>query len=557
MTTAPALLVGPLLRYAGDREATVWVETDRPCTVEVLGARARTFALEGHHFALVDVSGLEPGRNYPYTVALDGIRVWPPAGSELPPSVIRTTAGGAPFSLAFGSCRTVHALTDDAASPPGRVDALREYAMRAASGTPELPELLLLLGDQVYAEKGAPQTRALIRARRDVRQPPGNDVADFEEFTYLYREAWTEPWVRWLLSTVPVAMIFDDHDIVDNWNVSRDWLERMRAQPWWTPRVIGGLMAYWVYQHIGNLPPAQRSADPMWGEAAAGGDVTDRLRAFVEPFDAGTYGAPGAQWSFARDLGPLRLVVVDSRSGRSLADDRREMLDDGEWDWLTEQIRGSAGRQHLVVATSLPFALPHAIHDLETFVTALGAGRWGSAVRRLAEPLRQLAQANHWATFPASFQRLAAELDALVAGAHGPPPATVSILSGDVHHSYMARLALASAPAHPVWQVTCSPLCYDLEGAIVGGFRSAMTPLGGRISRWLARRAGVRPPPLEWTVTTGPWFENMVASLAFDETGAVARLERAISGKPGTRLHVAAEQRLDVGERDDPRRAPA
>ena len=48
---------GPLLRYAGETEATVWVETDAPCEVEVLGcARARRSASHGHHYALVHVT---------------------------------------------------------------------------------------------------------------------------------------------------------------------------------------------------------------------------------------------------------------------------------------------------------------------------------------------------------------------------------------------------------------------------------------------------------------------------------------------------------------------
>jgi len=37
------------------------VETDEPCQVEVLGARERTWCVEGHHYALVHVEGLEPG----------------------------------------------------------------------------------------------------------------------------------------------------------------------------------------------------------------------------------------------------------------------------------------------------------------------------------------------------------------------------------------------------------------------------------------------------------------------------------------------------------------
>ena len=72
------LILGPLVRYVSDAEASVWVETDAACEVEVLGKRARTFEVAGHHYALVCVDGLEPGGVYEYEVALDGETHWPP-----------------------------------------------------------------------------------------------------------------------------------------------------------------------------------------------------------------------------------------------------------------------------------------------------------------------------------------------------------------------------------------------------------------------------------------------------------------------------------------------
>ena len=71
------LVLGPALRYAGETEALIWVETDGPCTVSVLGCESRTFCVEGHHYALVVCEGLEPGTITPYEVALDGETVWP------------------------------------------------------------------------------------------------------------------------------------------------------------------------------------------------------------------------------------------------------------------------------------------------------------------------------------------------------------------------------------------------------------------------------------------------------------------------------------------------
>ncbi len=84
------LVLGPMLRYISETEATVWVETDRECQVEVLGREARTFEVAGYHYALVVIDGLAPGSEHEYQVTLDGAVRWPLPGGGLPPSVLRT-----------------------------------------------------------------------------------------------------------------------------------------------------------------------------------------------------------------------------------------------------------------------------------------------------------------------------------------------------------------------------------------------------------------------------------------------------------------------------------
>jgi len=72
-----SLVLGPLLRYVSETCAVIWVETDGPCQVEVLGTAEPTFHVAGHHYALVRAGGLEPGTSYEYEVHLDGERAWP------------------------------------------------------------------------------------------------------------------------------------------------------------------------------------------------------------------------------------------------------------------------------------------------------------------------------------------------------------------------------------------------------------------------------------------------------------------------------------------------
>ncbi|MCZ9343775.1 alkaline phosphatase family protein, partial [Streptomyces sp. TRM76130] len=137
----------------------------------------------------------------PYEVFLDGTRVWPLPDSPFPPSVIRTPGeDGETVRVAFGSCRWAAPAAGE--EDPVGPDALNTLSARIAAGPEgERPDVLLLLGDQVYADEVSDATRRWLAGRRDLSEPPGAEVADYEEYTHLYYESWLDPQVRWLLST--------------------------------------------------------------------------------------------------------------------------------------------------------------------------------------------------------------------------------------------------------------------------------------------------------------------------------------------------------------------
>ena len=135
-------------------------------------------------------------------------------------------------------------------------------------------------------------------------------------------------------------MIFDDHDMIDDWNTSSSWLDDIRPRPWWRDHVVGGLMSYWVYQHLGNLSPAEIRAEGMLDEFIERGDATAALTAWAEA-EAHSSGVTGGyRFSFFRDLGRVRLVVIDSRQGRVFGPGARRMVDDDEWRWGRALRRG-------------------------------------------------------------------------------------------------------------------------------------------------------------------------------------------------------------------------
>ncbi|MCW2665306.1 MAG: hypothetical protein JWN57_268 [Frankiales bacterium] len=531
-----SLVLGPLQRYVGhDADgtgvATVWVETDGPCEVEVLGSRSRTFCVAGHHFAIVVVGGLPASGSVDYQVHLDGLQVWPPADWPWPPSRIRTRAPDEAVRLAFGSCRVAGPLDDEDSG----VDALHALAEQMrSSDQSSWPDELLLVGDQVYADENiSPRTRAFIASRRDTTKGPGTEVADVEEYTRLYEESWSVPPVRWLLSTVPSAMTFDDHDVRDDWNTSRAWRDTMQATDWWQERIEAGLMTYWLYQHLGNLSAEQVRSDELLARLRQEQDGEAVLRGYARKADAEADGGGPTRWSYVRDLGSSRLLVLDSRCGRVLSDDRREMLDEPEWAWVGEQVRGD--HDHLLLATSVPFLLPPAVHHLETFDEALAGGVWGQRFARLGEKLRQGADLEHWAAFGRSFERMTGLLAEVGAGRHGRAPATITFLSGDVHFAYLAEARFADRPdvTSKLFQAVCSPLRNPLPRAVSAGQRAACWRAVAAVGRGLARVAKVAPPELAWQVTGGPAFGNEVATLLLEGRTAQLSVQKAV---PGPRL---------------------
>lgn len=555
------LLLGPLLRYVGETEATIWVETDGPCTVSVLGHSAPTFAVLGHHYALVVIGGLGPGSAQAYDVALDGEPVWPLPDPTYGPSLLRTLGHAAPLKVVFGSCRVSSPDVPPYTHSPedhehGReVDALAGIVNRMAATDPSTwPDLLLLAGDQVYADILSPAIHERVTERRGERSPdtlaeatgelaPENQVADFEEYTWLYRESWQDESLRWLFSTVSTAMIFDDHDVHDDWNTSAAWVADMRRRPWWRERLVGGYATYWIYQHLGNLSPAELEYDEVWLVVRAGGDHTDEVLAFA---GRAADEVAGTRWSYRRDLGRTRLIVIDSRAGRQLKEGERSMLSPAEAAWIEAQV-DEGDYDDLLLATSLPWLMAPGLHYLEAWNERACAGAWGPLWRGPAEKIRQRVDLEHWAAFGRSFSWLT-ELVART-GSGPAAPRSIAVLSGDVHHAYVAEAAF---PNHPgvtssVIQAVCSPIRNPLgrhERIIVGLFQ---TRTAAFVMRMLASTALVAKPKVHWRFTQRPKFDNQIATLVVSRHAVRLDIEKTVPKEwEHPQLHPSITWELDV-----------
>jgi hypothetical protein len=543
------LILGPALRYVDETDATVWVETDAPCVVEVLGHRAKTFTVCGHHFALVHVSGLEPGTTTEYGVALDGESRWPEPGSPFPPSVIRTPHDHREAKIVFGSCRVSvpheppYTLRKDEDDRGREVDALYALAVRmrdsaAPRSGPTCCSCSATRSTPTRSHRGRASSSAAARL-----EPAAGRAGspDFEEYAHLYWESWGEP-------VMPLA----DVDARDRDDLRRprparrlehleSWVAEMRELDWWDERLVGAFMSYWCYQHIGNLPPDELHQDEMWDLVCGcedGEETCARSRC-----------APIARRGHAVELLPRlrrragdghRLARRPGPQGRAPRHGRRRRVG--------MDVRAAGRRDRAPAHRHVAAAAARAgLHYFEAWNEAVCAGAWGSAAAWAGEKLRRGLDLEHWAAFGESFERLTTRIREVAAGEHGPAPASIIVLSGDVHHAYLAEVAFPreAGVQSAVYQATCSPVrnpLDDKEKRVVkfGGSRTAHA-----IGRLMARSAGVEDPDLRWRFVKRPWFDNQVATLELRDREALLRIERTVPEEwERPRLHGCLERRL-------------
>ncbi len=147
--------------------ATVWVETDAACEVDVLGQRARTFHVEGHHYAVVAVTGLAPSSSVEYEVRLDGEVRRLAHGTVMPTNVRR----GAPVGELRADPQQlgrehITPLADERPMPPKdvrprSVALATKLAIRDAGARPDLQLKPLRIGIDTIDPDRRP-----LRARR-------------------------------------------------------------------------------------------------------------------------------------------------------------------------------------------------------------------------------------------------------------------------------------------------------------------------------------------------------------------------------------------------------
>lgn len=306
-------------------------------------------------------------------------------------------------------------------------------------------------------------------------------------------------------------------------------------------------MSYWIYQHLGNLGPAELATDPLYKAVRSAPDGTEALRSFATRADADR---PGTRWSYRRDLGRVRLLMVDTRMARVLAEEERAMLHPDEEAWLREQALGDpGGHDHLLIGSSLPWLLPGLVHEAERWNAAL----CGASAAPLG-PLRRVAAARRRPGALGGLPRLLRPARPPHRGSRHRPRRSRHGLRPlrrrppRLRRREPPRRHRPHSPARRrgrVHQLTCSPVHNAIPLPIRAGFRLGWSRAGGLLGRVFARHGRTGRAPVTWRRSGGPWFGNQLMTLTLRGRRADLHLDQARTGRGPARLERVWEGRLD------------
>lgn len=237
---------------------------------------------------------------------------------------------------------------------------------------------------------------------------------------------------RRVLAHLPTAMIFDDHDITDDWNLSREWEDTAYGHAF-SRRILGNaLLAYLINQGWGNRPEA---FDALMGDVAAAlenpGTVAhdtclEKLRSFEE-------------WQYTWNSTPP-LVVIDTRT-RRWRSERVARHPSGLMDWeaLTDLQHTLRGHDAVLLVSAAPIFGVKLIETIQRVFTWCG------------HPL--MVDAENWMAHRDAAHAI------LNIFRHRRTPRNFVVLSGDVHYSFVYDIELRGRVRGPdIWQICSSGL---------------------------------------------------------------------------------------------------
>lgn len=299
----------------------------------------------------------------------------------------------------------------------------------------------------------------------DIQAPPGLTAKQQQKFdaerAVLAQFAGNLGHVRRLLAHVPTAMIFDDHDITDDWNLNREWEEAAYEHPF-SMRVIGNaLIAYLVNQAWGNRPELLDDKTTRSLQTVLDEPGTEQHDDYIEHL------LGLEQWDFRWESDPP-LIVLDTRTRRwrSESSPRKPsgLLD---WEALTDLQRGMRGLDRVLLVSAAPVFGVKLIETVQALFSFFG------------KPL--LVDSEYWLGHRGTASGI------LNVFRHRKTPQHFVVLSGDVHYSFVYDVELRGIRGGPdIWQICSSGLKNEFPDGLLRNF--------DHLNRWLYSPRS----PLNW-----------------------------------------------------------
>lgn len=260
-----------------------------------------------------------------------------------------------------------------------------------------------------------------------------------------------------LLAHMQTLMIFDDHDITDDWNLSARWEATAYGHPF-SRRIVGNaIVAYMLCQGWGNQPEVFK-------------DVLDQMQDLTATTDAAGRLDPVAQdalidrlltfdkWGYVLRGNPT-VIVLDTRTrrwrNRRLLSRPSGLMD---WESLTELQHELLDEKAAVIVSPTPMFGVKLIEVIQRVCTYLGQSLTVDAENWMAHRGAASVMLNIFR--------------------HSRTPGNYVVLSGDVHYSFAYDVLVRDRERTPhIWQITSS--------GIKNEFPRRLLDWLDRLNRWL------------------------------------------------------------------------
>lgn len=255
-----------------------------------------------------------------------------------------------------------------------------------------------------------------------------------------------------VMAHIPCYMIWDDHDVTDDWNLSAAWESAAYGHSF-SNRIIGNAMlGYLVFQGLGNQP--EELVNSFGAELRQFfNNVSDtQHQALIKQLHNYPY------WGYEIPTEP-GIVVLDTRTQRWRSE-RHPERPSGLMDWeqLVELQQTLLNRKQIILVSPAPIFGVKLIEAIQGLFTRLG------------KPL--MVDAENWMAHPGSANVM------LNIFRHSRTPEQFVVLSGDVHYSFVYDIKLRFRNSGPrIYQITSSGLRNT--------FPEGLLNILDRLNRWL------------------------------------------------------------------------